>query len=235
MKIVDSGVDTAFNNMEMDSLMLKGLEGSQEAILHFYEWKTPSATYGYFVDPYKYLKRDCPLSLARRSTGGGVIFHLTDLAFSALIPASYSQFSVNTMDNYHFINERVSRALRQFDASIEPYLLAKEPESLSEACCGFCMAKPTQYDVMVDGRKVAGGAQRRTRYGYLHQGSVCLRLPDQRTMEDLFNPGLTIWEGMQANSFPLLGSLSDLKSAKERLKQCLVLAFSARNYTIYQK
>ncbi len=35
-----------------------------------------------------------------------------------------------------------------------------------------CFANPVRADVMIDGRKVAGAAQRRTRAGLLQQGSV---------------------------------------------------------------
>ncbi|HVM62680.1 MAG TPA: hypothetical protein VMV72_17595 [Verrucomicrobiae bacterium] len=39
-----------------------------------------------------------------------------------------------------------------------------------------CFQKPVQGDVMADGRKLAGGAQRRTRWGMLHQGSIAAKL-----------------------------------------------------------
>jgi lipoate-protein ligase A len=35
-----------------------------------------------------------------------------------------------------------------------------------------CFANPVRADVMVDGRKIAGAAQRRTRHGLLQQGSI---------------------------------------------------------------
>ncbi|MFZ3375780.1 MAG: hypothetical protein WA183_09525, partial [Chthoniobacterales bacterium] len=35
-----------------------------------------------------------------------------------------------------------------------------------------CFATPVRADVLVDGRKVAGAAQRRTQAGLLHQGSI---------------------------------------------------------------
>ena len=35
-----------------------------------------------------------------------------------------------------------------------------------------CFANPVHADVMVDGRKIAGAAQRRTRRGLLQQGSI---------------------------------------------------------------
>ena len=42
---------------------------------------------------------------------------------------------------------------------------------ISEAC----FANPVRNDLLLDGRKVAGAAQRRTRGGFLHQGSIQLR------------------------------------------------------------
>jgi len=38
----------------------------------------------------------------------------------------------------------------------------------------LCFANPVQADVMIDSRKIAGAAQRRTRAGLLHQGSIQL-------------------------------------------------------------
>jgi lipoate-protein ligase A len=38
----------------------------------------------------------------------------------------------------------------------------------------LCFANPVSADVMIDSRKIAGAAQRRTRAGLLHQGSIQL-------------------------------------------------------------
>jgi lipoate-protein ligase A len=35
-----------------------------------------------------------------------------------------------------------------------------------------CFMNPVRADVLIDGRKIAGAAQRRTRQGLLHQGSI---------------------------------------------------------------
>ena len=40
------------------------------------------------------------------------------------------------------------------------------------ACDNECFANPVRADVMIDGRKIAGAAQRRTRRGLLQQGSI---------------------------------------------------------------
>ena len=45
--------------------------------------------------------------------------------------------------------------------------------SQSRRSCDYnCFANPVRADVMMDGRKIAGAAQRRTRRGLLQQGSI---------------------------------------------------------------
>ena len=65
-------------------------------------------------------------------------------------------------------------------------------ESLQLAECGdchdkivqqFCLAHATQYDVVWNGLKVGGAAQRRLKTGLLHQGSVSLYLPSKEFIE----------------------------------------------------
>ncbi len=51
-----------------------------------------------------------------------------------------------------------------------------------------CFASPTLYDVIgPDGRKLCGGAQRRTRRGLLHQGSIQNMLPPRDFANGLLN------------------------------------------------
>ena len=77
-----------------------------------------SATFGYFVNPGKFLDldhvREKGLNLARRPTGGGIIFHLWDMAFSVIVPAHCPEFSMNTLDNYAFVNCVVLEAVGEF-------------------------------------------------------------------------------------------------------------------------
>jgi lipoate-protein ligase A len=50
---------------------------------------------------------------------------------------------------------------------------AVNPENVRGGYNGHqCFANPVHADVLVNGRKVAGAAQRRTRAGLLHQGSI---------------------------------------------------------------
>ncbi len=232
-KILDTGTRSALENMAIDAALLENLSPDDSPILHFYDWEKDSATYGYFLNPGKLLNLEETsargLELAKRPTGGGVVFHVCDLAFSILIPAHFPAFSSNTLDNYNFINSGVKKAVKNFFQNPQnPSLLPEEPLPLDESCRHFCMAKPTQYDVMLEGKKIAGAAQRRRRQGYLHQGSIAIALPKEDFLNGILLPGTQVKEAMLQNTFSLLGrdwNHSDLKEVRETLKHQLQKEF----------
>lgn len=234
VRILNTGVSKAQEIMSLDENLLENLNPDDEPILHLYEWEGPSATFGYFIDPVKHLNlaqaEKHGISLARRPTGGGIVFHVWDLAFSFLLPARHPYFSVNTLDNYRFVNQIV------LEAAMETFLLGKTagltPESfpsLGFDCQNFCMAKPTQYDVVYEGKKIAGAAQRRRKQGYLHQGTISLAIPDFELLSAVLLSNEEVVQAMQAYTFAFLGpncSKKELGEARGHLQQLLILKFS---------
>jgi len=230
-QVVNSGTNSAEMNMALDVQLLEGLASgiSQQAILHLYEWNHPSATYGYFIKPQSLLclqaAADINLHLARRPTGGGIIFHLTDFAFSILVPEGHCGYSINTMDNYAFVNNIVIGVISQFKAKLKPVLLQKDPSAMDASCTQFCMAKPTKYDVVIDNKKVAGGAQRRTKHGFLHQGTISLMQPDNSFLNKVLLPGNQVLQAMQDHSYALLEvhqSSEEIAEARRILRELFI-------------
>lgn len=228
-KVVDTGLDSPQAIMEKDRIFLEKMGLEKSPILHFYEWNTSSITYGYFLDPKKFfsfegLEKE-GISIARRPTGGGIIFHLWDFAFSALIPASHVAFSQNTLENYAYINSAVLLAAQEFLKEKTGFELTPQDGALlGKGCEYFCMAKPTKYDVMLHGKKIAGAAQRKTREGLLHQGSLSLLMPSQKILDTVLLPGFSVSEAMSTFTFPLLGEEESplrLKKAREQIKELL--------------
>ncbi|MEM1282852.1 MAG: hypothetical protein AAGG81_04790 [Chlamydiota bacterium] len=225
-KIIDTGVNSAQENMDIDRKLLEEVGGNQQPILHQYDWEGLCATYGYFAKPSNLLNLEGVkrhgLKLGKRPTGGGVIFHVTDLAFSVLIPCSHPRFSLNTLDNYAFINEAVIQAIKKFSGDqLEPKLYNNESMEQRQIGEHFCMAKPTQYDVMVNGCKIGGAAQRRTKQGFLHQGSISLAMPPLPLLNDVLRSESNIFNAMQDVSYTLLcGDVSpkELKEARQEMR-----------------
>lgn len=228
-QIFDSGAATAFENMQKDSQLLETLGEAKDPILHLYEWQSDSATYGHFIKPEKFLSlqgvKKQGLELAKRPTGGGIIFHIADYAFSALVPSAYKSFSINTLENYALINNIVARVIERFlGGNVTAVLLAEHPQAQGQAQF-FCMGKPTIYDVMLNGRKVGGAAQRRTKAGFLHQGSISIGLPPISYLQQVLLPETAVIEAMQQNSSILLNeaySSKKLQAIRLELKELLI-------------
>jgi lipoyl(octanoyl) transferase len=170
----DERPHAAAMNMAIDETLL---ECATAPTIRFYRWRSPALSFGYFrkfSDVAIYApERD----LIRRWTGGGIVFHEDDLTYSIVIPANDPVFEESSMVLY----ERIHRALCGALAGI-----GQHAEVVGSACCADsrklsgqrgiptynCFANPVRADVMMDGRKIAGAAQRRTRRGLLQQGSI---------------------------------------------------------------
>lgn len=231
-KLFDTGVKTAEENMALDAKLLEELDPKGPAILHMYDWKEPSATYGYFINTSHFLNLEAAqkrnLSLARRATGGGIVFHVSDLAFSALVPSGHEGFSENTLDNYHYINKKIILAIKGVMQEISLELLPYDPKPIDKDCLHFCMAKPTIFDVMIEGKKVAGAAQRKRKQGFLHQGSISIAFPEDGFLKEILLPETRVLEMMKANTYTMLKSpwsKTDLEEMRHIVRKHLKRVF----------
>jgi lipoate-protein ligase A len=218
IEVVHSGVGTAQDHMQRDVDLLRGLTPQSPVFLHHYDWMGDSLTYGYFSNPEKLLRLDRVhregIQMARRPTGGGLLFHLSDLAFSVLVPASHPWYSMNPLQNYAVINSAVLRTVaRWLGRSAASIGLA--PQEGSKGRGPFCMAHTTQYDLVLHGKKVGGAAQRRMSHGLLHQASLYLAPPPWDHLRDLLCNGDDIVAAMQRMSYPLLGEQVSAKALRE--------------------
>jgi len=162
-------------NMALDEALL---EHATVPSIRFYQWHCPGLSFGYFgkfADVASYAgERD----LVRRWTGGGIVFHGDDLTYSIVIPVGDTAFTELSMSIYEKIHRALSHALngsgeRAFVArGVDPGRDGFANRAAVTASGYNCFANPVRADVMIDGRKVAGAAQRRTRSGLLQQGSI---------------------------------------------------------------
>jgi lipoyl(octanoyl) transferase len=162
-------------NMAIDESLL---EYAALPAIRFYRWQSPALSFGYFgrfADVVRY-----PRDLVRRWTGGGIVFHGDDLTYSIVIPANDAAFAESSMSIYEKVHQALCDALSEAG---QPAVVAAGADrvpggagvatrtGISDA--GYsCFANPVRADVMIDGRKIAGAAQRRTRRGLLQQGSI---------------------------------------------------------------
>ena len=172
-------------NMALDEALL---ESVTVPTIRFYRWRRPSLSFGYFGRYIDVAPHESEQEIVRRWTGGGTVFHGDDLTYSLIIPASDPLFSERSMSIYQKIHRAIQKVLVAIDQQAELASAAAVDDRRNQLDSTVadrryngqeCFANPVREDVMVNGRKVAGGAQRRTRLGILHQGSIQLdALPD---------------------------------------------------------
>ncbi len=171
----DTVPHSAAMNMAIDEALL---EYATVPAIRFYRWHSPALSFGYFGkfrDAVDYVStRD----LVRRWTGGGMVFHGEDLTYSIVIPANDTVFGASSASIYEKVHRALVDALSKIGKcavvarGIDPGGIVAATRTAVTVSGYNCFANPVRADVMIEGRKIAGAAQRRTRAGLLHQGSI---------------------------------------------------------------
>lgn len=150
-------------------------------LLRFYNWKEPGITFGYSqrrkaVTEAVTAAGSLVRAVTRRPTGGGIVFHETDLTFSFIFPAPGAFFEPGkTYDRLHrAINAEYARLGIPFDLLNE-----KTKDYAVNDPVMNCFAKPVNMDILYNGKKVLGGALRKFGEHMLYQASF--QAPDART------------------------------------------------------
>ncbi len=147
-------------NMAVDEALLRQV---QLPVLRLYQWSVPAMSLGYFQER---VVAPEGRTWVRRYTGGGLVDHTSDLTYTVVTPKGDPLLSLPMSESYAKIHEGIRLAFEAEGVSVE---LA--------ACCdpeekAACFQRAVKFDLVVNGKKVAGAAQRRTREGMLQQGSI---------------------------------------------------------------
>lgn len=162
----DAGAASASWNMALDEALLMTAAGRAVPVLRFYGWTEPAATFGYFQRYADIANWTGLRPLIRRPTGGGLVPHDRDWTYSLVIPPGHEWHRIPARDSYRRVHDwiRVSFERIRVRTDLAEEAVVSQP--------GQCFAGAEQFDLLRDGRKIAGAAQRRNRHGLLVQGSV---------------------------------------------------------------
>ena len=159
-------------NMAVDEVLLMS---ALRPLVRVYRWKRAAVSFGYFEAWQEVFLAnglgnealgEVEMDFVRRWTGGGVVWHGPDFTYSLVVPRGCAFAKVGALESYQAVHECIAALLRADGREAE--LTPVAPQKVSQAC----FENPAQYDLTVAGQKVAGAAQRRSRYGLLHQGSI---------------------------------------------------------------
>jgi lipoyl(octanoyl) transferase len=163
---IRSGPGDAAFNMALDEVLLLNAPSLHRPVLRFYSWTEPAASFGYFQKFSEVAKLTSLRPLVRRPTGGGIVPHDADWTYSVCIPPAHEWYGLAATASYRRIHEWIAEAFAKMNITVQVAPAARK------SAPGQCFIGHEQSDVLWNGRKIAGAAQRRTRSGLLIQGSV---------------------------------------------------------------
>ena len=179
--LLQSPASNAAFNMALDEALFRGAAKRGRPLLRLYSWEKPTVSFGYFQKFPGHLAGK--YDIVRRPTGGGLVYHGDDVdtTYTVIVPPAHPLCAMSTTEAYCAFHKAVAAALEYGAIVAHPESLEGGVASASSAGVSGpttttrsyeCFQNPVRGDVMADGRKLAGGAQRRNKYGMLHQGSI---------------------------------------------------------------
>lgn len=150
--------------MALDEVLLRSVS---KPTLRIYRWSGPWVTFGYFQQLAQVREAHLDLPLVRRWTGGGTVEHGGDLTFSLMIPREEGVAAMPPASFYRELHRRIATWLAP--------LLSEEIRLAGEGdlkAAPDCFSAPAGDDLLMSGRKILGGAQRRSGGALLYQGSL---------------------------------------------------------------
>jgi lipoate-protein ligase A len=158
-------------NMAIDAALLREAGRSGMAFLRLYGWSPPCLSFGRHEPALVRYDRATierlGLDVVRRPTGGRAVWHAEELTYAVAAPVT--AFG-SLQQTYVAIHRRLAAALQQLGVAAVLAAQQRTPGLGS----GPCFADSIGGEVLVDGRKVIGSAQRREAGAFLQHGSILL-------------------------------------------------------------
>jgi lipoyl(octanoyl) transferase len=168
LRLLDTGKGDAWFNMAVDEAILDSInKGTSPLTLRFYGWSRPAVSIGYFQSIEKIKnKLTKKVDFVRRITGGGAVYHSTDITYSLIIENNGKYEVKNFIKS---VSGFLLAGLHKLNRGFRLYIRDAEPVSVSDC---LCFSGPQYGDVVFNRKKIGGGAQRRSGKAILYQGSI---------------------------------------------------------------
>ncbi len=172
-RLIESGYLDAYTNMAIDEAIFTMREKlGLPATLRFYGWKPAAVSIGYFqkiedpsLEEYKRQK----LTIVRRFTGGGAILHRREITYCLTCSTNEFPAFTDIKKTQKLVHEAIILGLQNLGINAE--LERKETKRPDPY---FCFVSPSKYDLVEDGRKIVGSAQRRKNKASFQHGSILM-------------------------------------------------------------
>lgn len=184
---INSGKCSASFNMALDEALLEWhSKGEIGPVLRFYEWEPATLSIGYFQSAEREIDMDAVnrhgLGFVRRPTGGRGVLHEHELTYSVIVSEEYPDMPETVTEAYRVISGGVLEGFRNLglDARFSVPETREQNAELRTPKSGVCFDAPSWYELVVEGKKIAGSAQTRQKGVILQHGAILLSLDEDK-------------------------------------------------------
>lgn len=180
-------------NMALDEIAAETAASGGPRTLRAYRWDPSTLSLGYRQNPdtvdWDFCERE-GITVTRRPTGGGGIYHDTfgDISYSIIAPAA--ELPGNLMETYELLCTPILDAFDRM--GVDARFIDEERPALYEPACYLRDLHPA-HDVVAgaDARKISGNAQYRRKDGIIQHGSLMYDLPAERHLDTFVDPDVS--------------------------------------------
>ena len=178
-RLIDTGPLSGPENMAIDEALLRSFDPVSSApVLRLYGWTPSALSLGRFqkagevLDLARCTVENIPV--VRRITGGGVIYHADELTYSLVCSPHHIPPAASIKDSFRVLTAFLLAMYRRLGLSAGYAVDRVEyPAKLGERT-PFCFAGRETFDILVNGKKIGGNAQRRLKNVIFQHGSIPL-------------------------------------------------------------
>lgn len=228
-RFIDSGNCSPSFNMALDEALLDWhSEGKIPPTIRFYGWNPATLSVGYFQKVEKEIDLDAVkehnLGFVRRPTGGRGVLHEHELTYSVIVSEEYPDMPKTVTEAYRVISEGILRGF--LSLGLEAYFAvpktSEEREALKSPRSAVCFDAPSWYELVVEGRKVAGSAQTRQKGVILQHGSILLDLDEDKLFSLFKYPSERVKERMQKAFKEKAVAINEISSKKITIEEAKI-------------
>ena len=235
-RFIDSGNGSPSFNMALDEALLDWHSESKiPPTIRFYGWDPATLSIGYFQKVEKEINMEAvkehKLGFVRRPTGGRGVLHEHELTYSVIVSEDYPDMPKTVTEAYRVISEGILKGFHHL--GLEAYFAVPktqdERDSLKNPRSAVCFDAPSWYELVVEGRKVAGSAQTRQKGVILQHGSILLDLEEDKLFSLFKYPSDKVKERMQRafkSKAVAINEISPRRISLEEAKEAFFKGFS---------
>ena len=180
-RLLITGHNDAYVNMAIDEAILRAYrQGGLPSTLRIYGWQPPALSIGYFQDAVRELDlkkcREKSIDIVRRMTGGGIVFHADELTYSIICSEQHFGCGGSIENSFKRICSFIVSAYQRLGLEAA---FAVDQDRVGKALgrkTAFCFSGREKYDILINGKKIGGNAQRRFHNIIFQHGSIPLKL-----------------------------------------------------------